>query len=182
VSRGPAEALGRLASEGLVTIRPRRGAVVTALSTQEFLAAYQVREALETLAIRLAVPRVGPDDLARLQALVDEMVVLADSSDVEAFFRANAAATFVEVSNAMLQDAMSRLLARWPLPQMVSVALRGSLRRSRSTRRFFAPCAQRRRRPSGFGEPSASRSAASRPPPTRRHRPPRADGTSAQFG
>jgi DNA-binding GntR family transcriptional regulator len=128
VSRGPVrEALGRLASEGLVTIRPRRGAVVTALSTQEFLAAYQVREALETLAIRLAVPRVGPDDLARLQALVDEMVVLADSSDVEAFFCANAAfhATFVEVSgNAMLQDAMSRLLGQMGRYQMRSVALR----------------------------------------------------------
>src|SRR4029077_11362500 len=134
VSRGPVrEALGRLASEGLVTIRPRRGAVVTALSTQEFLAAYQVREALETLAIRLAVPRIGPDDLVRLQALVDEMVVLADSSDVEAFFRANAAfhATFVEVSgNAMLQDAMSRLLGQMGRYQMRSVALRGSLRRS----------------------------------------------------
>jgi DNA-binding GntR family transcriptional regulator len=134
VSRGPVrEALGRLASEGLVTIRPRRGAVVTALSTQEFLAAYQVREALETLAIRLAVPRVAADDLARLQALVDEMVVLADSSDVEAFFRANAAfhATFVEVSgNAMLQDAMSRLLGQMGRYQMRSVALRGSLRRS----------------------------------------------------
>jgi DNA-binding GntR family transcriptional regulator len=134
VSRGPVrEALGRLASEGLVTIRPRRGAVVTALSTQQFLAAYQVREALETLAIRLAVPRVGPDDLARLQALVDEMVVCADSSDVEAFFRANAAfhATFVDVSgNAMLQDAMSRLLGQMGRYQMRSVALRGSLRRS----------------------------------------------------
>ena len=81
VSRGPVrEALGRLASEGLVTVRPRRGAVVTALSAQEFLAAYQLREALETLAIRLAVPRLGPDELARLQALVDEMVVLADGS------------------------------------------------------------------------------------------------------
>ena len=35
VSRGPIrEALGRLATEGLVTIRPRRGAVVRALSTR----------------------------------------------------------------------------------------------------------------------------------------------------
>ena len=92
VCRGPVrEALGRLAAEGLVTIRPRRGAVVSALSAQEFLEAYQVREALETLAIRLAVPRLGPDELARLQALVDEMVVLADAADVDAFFRANAA-------------------------------------------------------------------------------------------
>src|SRR5689334_16319956 len=57
VSRGPVrEAIGRLAAEGLVTVRPRRGAVVSALSHEEFLQAYQVREALEALAIRLAVP------------------------------------------------------------------------------------------------------------------------------
>jgi DNA-binding GntR family transcriptional regulator len=134
VSRGPVrEALGRLASEGLVTIRPRRGAVVTALSAQEFLAAYQVREALETLAIKLAVPRLGPGELAQLQALVDEMVALADAEDVEGFFRANAAfhATFVEASgNAMLQETMSRLLGQMGRYQMRSVALRGSLRRS----------------------------------------------------
>lgn len=134
VSRGPVrEALGRLASEGLVTVRPRRGAVVTALSAQEFLAAYQVREALETLAIRLAVPRLGPEQLSRLQALVDEMVVLAEGPDVEGFFRANAAfhATFVAASdNAMLQATMSRILGQMGRYRMRSVALRGSLRRS----------------------------------------------------
>ena len=58
VSRGPVrEALGRLASEGLVTVRPRRGAVVRSLSTEEFLELYQVREALERMAVKLAVPR-----------------------------------------------------------------------------------------------------------------------------
>ena len=59
VSRGPIrEAIGRLAAEGLVTVRPRRGAVVRALSSDEFLEAYQVREALETMAVRLAVPQL----------------------------------------------------------------------------------------------------------------------------
>jgi DNA-binding GntR family transcriptional regulator len=134
VSRGPVrEAIGRLASEGLVTVRPRRGAIVTALSAQEFLAAYQVREALETLAIRLAVPRLSPDDLDRLQAHVDDMVRHADAHDVDAFFRANAAfhAMFVEASaNAMLQETMSRLLGQMGRYRMRSVALRGSLRRS----------------------------------------------------
>lgn len=134
VSRGPVrEALGRLASEGLVTVRPRRGAVVTALTADEFRAAYQVREALETLAIRLAVPRLIPEDVSRLQALVDEMIGHADSGDVDAFFRANAAFhwTFVEASgNPMLQEMMRGLLDRMGRYRMRSVALRGSLRRS----------------------------------------------------
>ena len=59
VSRGPLrEAIGRLAAEGLVTVRPRRGAVVRSLSKQEFVELYQVREALEMLAVRLAVPNL----------------------------------------------------------------------------------------------------------------------------
>ena len=62
VSRGPIrEAIGRLAAEGLVTVRPRRGAVVRALSSDEFIEAYQVREALEMMAVRLAVPRLTDD-------------------------------------------------------------------------------------------------------------------------
>ena len=59
ISRGPLrEALGALTAEGLVTIVPRRGAVVTRLTRKEFIDAYQVREALESLAVRLAVPRL----------------------------------------------------------------------------------------------------------------------------
>src|ERR671935_2751496 len=67
VSRGPVrEALGRLAAEGLVTVRPRRGAVVRSLSKDEFVEAYQVREALEVLAVRLPVSRREADNLARV--------------------------------------------------------------------------------------------------------------------
>src|SRR3954465_2999259 len=65
VSRGPLrEAIGRLAAEGLVTVRPRRGAVVRSLSKEEFVELYQVREALELMAVRLAVPRLTADDLS----------------------------------------------------------------------------------------------------------------------
>src|SRR5919202_1877571 len=83
VSRGPIrEALGRLAAEGLVTVRPRRGAVVRALSGDEFAEAYQVREALEVLAVRLAVPRLEPPMLQRLAELTEEMRARAEANDV----------------------------------------------------------------------------------------------------
>src|SRR5436190_13925962 len=79
VSRGPLrEAIGRLAAEGLVTVRPRRGAVVRSLSKEEFLELYQVREALETMAVRLAVPRLAADDFATLQGLIGTMAKHAE--------------------------------------------------------------------------------------------------------
>ena len=92
VSRGPLrEALGRLAAEGLVTVRPRRGAVVRSLSKQEFVELYQVREALEVLAVRLAVPRLGPQDVAELEELVATMSAHAGRDEVTEFFEANSA-------------------------------------------------------------------------------------------
>jgi DNA-binding transcriptional regulator YhcF (GntR family) len=72
VSRGPIrEAMGRLAAEGLVTVRPRRGAEVRAITPAELIDSYQVREALEVLAVRLAVHRISDAELADLDELVD---------------------------------------------------------------------------------------------------------------
>src|SRR5918992_1912584 len=89
-SRGPLrEALGRLASEGLITITPRRGAVVTQLPRQEFLDAYQVREALETLAVRLAVPLMGNAEVAHLRELCELMARAARDDEVRLFFDTN---------------------------------------------------------------------------------------------
>src|SRR5947199_9368493 len=74
VSRGPIrEAIGRLAAEGLVTVRPRRGAVVRSLSKDEFLELYQVREALEVMAVRRAVPRLCDGYVEELDQLIAEM-------------------------------------------------------------------------------------------------------------
>jgi DNA-binding GntR family transcriptional regulator len=90
VSRGPIrEALGQLAAEGLVTITPRRGAIVTKLTKQEFMDAYQVREALESLATRAAVPRLTEEDRAELHRMSAEMRRLAEADDVNAFFEVN---------------------------------------------------------------------------------------------
>lgn len=89
-SRGPVrEAMRRLAAEGLVVVRPRRGAVVSALSRTEFLEAYQVRGALEVLAVTSGTPLCTPEHLARLEASIDTMEELAISGDEEGFFNVN---------------------------------------------------------------------------------------------
>jgi DNA-binding GntR family transcriptional regulator len=134
VSRGPVrEAIGRLASEGLVHVRPRRGAIVASLTREEFLEAYQVREALEVMAIRLAVKRLTDDGIAELERLTAEMQQFADDGDVDRFFQANAAfhAAIVEASgNQKLRDVYEQVVGQMARYQMRSLALRGTLRRS----------------------------------------------------
>lgn len=134
VSRGPIrEALGRLASDGLITITPRRRAIVTELTADEFVDAYQLREALETLAIRLAVPRLERDDLARLRELHREMAEHVERDEVNAFFNANGEFhdLFVTASgNAKLQEMYRLLMDQTGRYQARSLALRGSIGRS----------------------------------------------------
>jgi DNA-binding GntR family transcriptional regulator len=146
VSRGPVrEALGRLASDGLVTIRPRRGAVVRELSGEEFVEAYQVREALETMAVRLAVPRLTAADIARLERNVDTMRVHADAGDVQGFFEANAAfhdAFFETSGNRMLAAVYHRLVGQIARHRLRSLELRGDLRRSISEHEAILRAAQ----------------------------------------
>jgi DNA-binding GntR family transcriptional regulator len=134
VSRGPVrEALGRLATEGLVTIRPRRGAVVRALSNQEFIEAYQVREALEMMAVRLAVPKLTAEDLDALEQLVTEMAERAEDGDVHGFFAANTSfhQRFFEVAqNQMLGRLYRQLRGQIDRHRLRSLELRGELSRS----------------------------------------------------
>src|SRR5262249_842369 len=90
VSRGPLpEAVGRVAAEGRVVVRPRRGAVVRELSKDDFLEAYQVREALEAMAARLAAYRLQDEEFAQLERLTETMEEHAEREEVHAFFEAN---------------------------------------------------------------------------------------------
>ena len=134
VSRGPLrEAIGRLAAEGLVTVRPRRGAVVRSLSKEEFLELYQVREALEMMAVRLAVPRLGAADFATLQGLIETMAKHAERDEIAEFFEANVAFhgyLFAASGNGKLQEVYRQLLGQIGRYRIRSLALRGNLQRS----------------------------------------------------
>jgi DNA-binding GntR family transcriptional regulator len=134
VSRGPIrEALGRLAAEGLVTVRPRRGAVVRALSGDEFMEAYQVREALEMMAVRLAVPKLAPEDVAELEQRIEEMSDRSGAGDVSGFFEANSAfhQVFFDASgNRMLAGLYRQLRGQIDRHWARSLELRGDVKRS----------------------------------------------------
>ena len=69
------EALRELESEGLVTIFPHRGAVVTELTPEDLADLYDIRATLEAMATRLAVPNLTEACLAELARIVDQMDV-----------------------------------------------------------------------------------------------------------
>jgi DNA-binding GntR family transcriptional regulator len=65
------EALSVLEQEGFVRMVPRRGLIVVRKSKREVVEMITVWAAIESMAARLAAPRVTEADLAELHALVD---------------------------------------------------------------------------------------------------------------
>ncbi|MFK5986119.1 MAG: GntR family transcriptional regulator [Pseudomonadota bacterium] len=74
------DAIGRLEACNLVIRRPNVGARVVALSDQELLEIYAVREALEGMAARQAAEQMSDAELDELQTLLDKEVS-ASSND-----------------------------------------------------------------------------------------------------
>jgi DNA-binding GntR family transcriptional regulator len=74
VSRMPVrEALRRLASEGLVVLRPNRGAVVAQYTADQLFELFEMRAALEGLAARIAASQITDDEIDELEMLVRKM-------------------------------------------------------------------------------------------------------------
>lgn len=67
------QALQQLSFEGLVELRPRRGAVVTRMSSRVAHDVCTVRGLLEGWAARSACQTLNADDLRRMRAISDEM-------------------------------------------------------------------------------------------------------------
>lgn len=88
ISRTPLrEALKVLASEGLVTMKLRRGAYVTEVSERDLSEVYHLLALLESDAAATVAQRATEAQLAELQALHERLEQTVDDRD--AFFRAN---------------------------------------------------------------------------------------------
>ena len=92
VSRMPVrEALQRLdASTGLVTLIPRKGAVVNDFtSVKELAEIYTLRAILEGLAVRLACNNITEEDINKLESFNKEMLELEGTTNEEYFQELN---------------------------------------------------------------------------------------------
>ena len=81
------EALQRLAREGLVTVLPRRGVLVSEFNVKKQLRMLEVRRELERLMTRSAASRATSEERARFEAIAREMHESADAGDDIRFMR-----------------------------------------------------------------------------------------------
>jgi DNA-binding GntR family transcriptional regulator len=108
ISRGPLrEAIRQLEQDGLVEYRPRRGAVVAALTRERVLDAYSTRIELEGFAARLAAPRISTVELERLEALCEAMQRSARQGDAAGLLQ-----TDVKFHQAICEISGNRVLLR----------------------------------------------------------------------
>ena len=82
ISRTPLrEALRMLQSEGLVEGEPNRRVRVAPMTAQDLEQLYVMRVTLEAEALRLSIPYMTPEDMARLEGHIAEMAHYAQEKD-----------------------------------------------------------------------------------------------------
>ena len=77
------EALRQLEAQRLVTIHPNRGATVTELSREMLINIMQVRAAISTATLAVAIPRMTNEDFEKLERLIAEQREATDLMESE---------------------------------------------------------------------------------------------------
>jgi DNA-binding GntR family transcriptional regulator len=67
------DAVNQMAAEGLVTVTPRRGTVVSPVSVRDIEELYEIRLMIEPRAAKLAAGRASPVEIARMQGLAKQL-------------------------------------------------------------------------------------------------------------
>lgn len=92
VSRTPIrEAMHMLELEGLVTMIPRRGAVVAQINEKGIQDVLEVRRALDALCAELACERITPEELVSLKAACDNFEEVVKTHDLKMIAEADVA-------------------------------------------------------------------------------------------
>ena len=147
LSRTPIRvALARLEEDGLVETAPQRFTRVAPLDRAEARDAFQLVAAIHSLAARLAAPRIGDGDIARMSAANGRFAAALAGREVDEALAADDAfhGVFVAASgNREMPKALERLMPR--LRRLERLRF-GSLAGRRSVRQHdrIVACARRR--------------------------------------
>jgi DNA-binding GntR family transcriptional regulator len=134
VSRTPIrEALSLLAGEGLVELRPRRGAVVAQITPQRLVEMFEVMAELEAMCVRLAVRRITQHELQELEQAHEGCRAAATSRDSDAYFYANEHfhhAIYIAGHNTFLSDQAHALQRKLRPYRRLQLRVRNRLQHS----------------------------------------------------
>lgn len=117
ISRGSLrEAFRRLEADGLVDVIPNRGAIVRKLSRDEVVHVYQIREALEGYAARLAAQQIGiGDNRSRFTGILERGRVHAVRPVFQGFIADNRA-FHQEIVRICGNPPLGELIDKYQLP------------------------------------------------------------------
>jgi DNA-binding GntR family transcriptional regulator len=108
VSRTPVwSAISRLEAEGLVNVSPRKGVFLVGFEPEKLRALFEVREALECMAARLAAERIMEGELKIAAACITRQRAASRAKDVGAYSVATLA-----FHQAVTDGARNPLIAR----------------------------------------------------------------------
>ena len=116
VSRTPLrEAIGQLVKEGIIDYRPYRGNYVRTFTAKQVNDLYEVRKALESLAMRLAIRKLSQEHIEQIQAILDDVQAALVRGDIAAYTEADRRFhdTILHITgNETLIEALDRLAAQ----------------------------------------------------------------------
>ncbi len=131
ISRTPIrEAFRQLESEGYLTVVPRKGAVVTALSERDVAEFYEIKSMLEGYAAQLAADKLTERELDRLTTINNRLASLAAEGDVKTFFRVHNEfhELFIRASgNIKLLEFIQQMLKKFNRLRIASLSLPGRM-------------------------------------------------------
>ena len=131
ISRTPIrEAFRQLESEGYLTVIPRKGAVVAALSEQDVQEFYAIKSILEGYAAELAAAKLSDKEIDKLEAINERLKVLAKEGDVKAFFRVHNEfhELFLKAAgNSKLYELIQQLGMKFNRLRMASLSVEGRM-------------------------------------------------------
>lgn len=131
ISRTPIrEAFRQLESEGYLTVIPRKGAVVAALSQRDVQEFYAIKSILEGYAASLAAGNLSDKEIQRLETVNNKLRSLAEEGDVRSFYRVHN--EFHEIflkaaDNSKLYELIHQLGMKFNRLRMASLSVNGRM-------------------------------------------------------
>lgn len=131
VSRTPIrEALNQLSTSGLIEMRPRRGAIVTPVTTEDLLEMFETMAEMEAVCGRLATRRMSEDERRDLVSVHESCRHAAETGDIELYYDHNVRfhrVIYMGSHNQFLANEVRQLRRRLQAYRRLQLRVRGRL-------------------------------------------------------